>query len=63
MASLKPESILDLPDEVLEKIMALLTFNDLLSIRKLNKRLEHCQKRVLKKKPISKQLSLNILWQ
>ena len=54
MASLKPESILDLPDEVLEKIMSLLTFRDLFNIRKLNKRLEDCQKRVSKKKPISK---------
>ena len=61
MASLKPKSLLDLPDEVLDDIIVLLTFNDLCNIRKVNKRLEDCQKRVSKKKPFSKYFSLKFL--
>ena len=43
-----------LPDEVIEKIMAYLSFSDLLNLRKEGGRLEGCATRVLKKKPFSK---------
>ena len=51
---LKPKSILDLPDEVIEKMMSFLSFGDLYKLRKLGKRLADCTERVLKKKPFSK---------
>ena len=54
MASLKQNSILDLPDEVIEKMMSFLSFRDLYKLEKLGKRLADCTERVLKKKPISK---------
>ena len=50
----KPKSILDLPDEVIEKMMSFLSFGDLYKLRKLGKRLADCTERVLKKKPFSK---------
>ena len=53
MACLKQKSILDLPDEVLEKMMTYLSFSDLYKLRKLGKRLADCTERVLKKKPFS----------
>ena len=43
-----------LPDEVIEKIMAYLSFSDLLNLRKEGGRMEGCAIRVLKKKPFSK---------
>ena len=51
---LKQNSILDLPDEVIEKMMSFLSFRDLYKLEKLGKRLADCTKRVLKKKPFSK---------
>ena len=53
MACLKQKFLLDLPDEVLEKIMTFLSFSDLYKLRKLGKRLADSTERVLKKKPFS----------
>ena len=44
----------DLPDELIEEIMAYLSFNDLFNLSKINSRLNECSKRVSKKKPFSK---------
>ena len=43
-----------LPDEVIEKIMAYLSYSNLLNLRKEGGRMEGCAIRVLKKKPFSK---------
>ena len=51
---LKQKSILDLPDEVIEMMISLLSFCDLYKLRKQGKRLADCTERVLKKKPFSK---------
>ena len=54
MDHLVKKSILDLPDEVIEEIMAFLSFADLSNLRKAGKKLADCAKRVSKKKPFSK---------
>ena len=54
MECLAQKTILDLPDENLEHIMAFLSFADLSILSKCGNRLGCCAKRVLKKKPFSK---------
>ena len=54
MACLMQKSILDLPDEIIEEIMAFLTFNDLNSLRNTGKLLRDRANRVIEKKPFSK---------
>ena len=61
MACLKQKSLLDLPDEVLEKMMTFLSFGDLYKLKKQGKRLADCTERVLKKKPFSKCMII-IIW-
>ena len=45
------KSLLNFPDEIIEHILAFLSFNDLYNVGKVEKRLEDCAKRVLEKKP------------
>ena len=54
MAYLEQKTIFDLPDEIIEEIMTYLLFYDILNLNKLEKRLEDCVNRVMKKKPFSK---------
>ena len=54
MDHLVKKSILDLPDEVIEIMMAFLSFVDLSNLRKVGNKLADCAKRVSKKKPFSK---------
>ena len=49
METLKQKSISDLPDEVIKRIFGFLSYHDLLKLRKQNKRLKDCAKRVSKK--------------
>ena len=51
MACLEQKSFLNFPDEIIEHILAFLSFNDLYNVGKVEKRLEDCAKRVLEKKP------------
>ena len=46
----------DLPDEVIEEIMAYLSFEDLFNLSKIDSRLKECSKRVSKKKSFSKSI-------
>ena len=57
---LEKQSILDLPEEVIEEIMLFLSFSDLFNLIKVNKRLESCAKRVMKNKPFSKYIIKSI---
>ena len=61
MACLEHQSILHLPDEILEEIMIFLSFSDLFNLSKVDKRLQDCAERVLKKKPCSKYIKQSIL--
>ena len=54
MEYLEHQSILHFPDEVIEEFMIFLSFSDLCYLSKVEKRLQDCAKRVLKKKPFSK---------
>ena len=54
MDRLVKKSITDLPDEVIEIIMAFLSFTDLFNLSKEGKKLAECAKRVSKKKPFGK---------
>ena len=54
MDRLVKKSILDLPDEVIEIIMAFLSFTDLVNLGITRKKLADCAKRVSKKKPFGK---------
>ena len=54
MDRLVKKSILDLPDEVIEIIMAFFSFDDLFNLSKVGKKLADCAKRVSKKKPFGK---------
>ena len=54
MACLKQKSIHNLPDEIIENIIAFLSFDDIFNLNKVGKRLENCAKRVAKKKPFGK---------
>ena len=54
MTCLENKSIFHCPDEVIEEIMTFLSFADLYNLSKVEKRLQDCTKRVLKKKPFSK---------
>ena len=54
MECLEEKTILDLPDETLEYIMTFLSFADLFKLTKEGDRLEHCAKRILKKKSFCK---------
>ena len=54
MTSLNEKYILDFPDEVIEEIMAFLSYSDYFNLSKVDKRLQDCAERVLKKKPFSK---------
>ena len=51
MACLEQKSLLNFPDEIIEHILAFLSFSDLFNVGKVEKRLEDCAKRVLEKKP------------
>ena len=51
---LKHNSIPDLPNEVIEEILASLSYTDLKRLSREGNRLEECAKRVLKKKPFRK---------
>ena len=51
---LEKQSILVLPDEVIEEIMTFLLFSDLFNLSKVKKRLKNCAKRVMENKPFSK---------
>ena len=62
MASLKEKCLLDLPDDVIEEMMAFLSFCDLYKLRKQGKRLADCTERVLKKKPFSKYMKIIIVF-
>ena len=48
------DSLLALPDEVIEYIMSFLSFADLSKLSEGGKRLEDCAKRVSKMKPFRK---------
>ena len=54
MACLIQKSILDLPDEIIEKIMDFLQYKDLSNVRNTGKRLRDCTKRLIEKKTFSK---------
>ena len=54
MACLEQKTIFDLPDEIIEEIMTYLTFSDISSFSKVEKRLEECANRVMKRRPFSK---------
>ena len=54
IACLEKQTILDLPEEVIEEIMSFLSISDLSILSKVEKRLENCAKRVIKNKPFSK---------
>ena len=54
MALLEEESILYLPDEVIEHIMTFLSFADLFKLIKEGTRLGDCAKRGARKKPFRK---------
>ena len=56
MSSLEKISILDFPDEVIEVMMTFLRFSDLFNLSKVGKRFEGGAKRVMKKKPFSKNI-------
>ena len=51
MDRLVKNSMTDLPEEVIEIIMAFLSFTDLFNLSKAGKKLVACAKRVAKKKP------------
>ena len=51
------KSLHDLPNEVIEEVMAYLSFDDLFSLSKIDIRLKECSWRVSKKKPFSKFIS------
>ena len=51
-------SLLDLPDEVIEEMMTFLSFCDLYKLKKLGKQLEDCTEKVLKKKPFRKYMKI-----
>ena len=61
MACLEQISILDFPDEVIEEIMSFLSFSDYFNLRKVERRLEDCAKRVLKKRPFSKCIIVTLI--
>ena len=54
MDPLVNDSLLALPDEVIEYIMSFLSFADLSKLSEAGKRLEDCAKRVSKMKPFRK---------
>ena len=54
MECLAQKTLLDLPDETIEHILAYLSFADLSSLSKAGNRLESCAKRVSKFKPFCK---------
>ena len=54
MDSLVKDSLLNLPDEVIEYIMSFLSFADLWKLSEAGKRLEDCVRRVSKTKPFRK---------
>ena len=54
MAYLMQKSILALPDEIIEKIMTFLRFNDLSNLKNTGKRLRDCANRVIEKRTFSK---------
>ena len=54
MTCLEQKTIFELPDEILEEIMTYLLFYDFLNVSKVEKRLENCANRVMKKQPFSK---------
>ena len=56
MSSLEKMTILDFPDEIIELMMTFLRFSDLFNLSKIGKRFEDCAKRVMKKKPFSKNI-------
>ena len=58
---LEKQSILDLPEEVIEMIMSYLSFSDLFNLSKVEQRLEHYAKRVMKNKPFSKCTTKSII--
>ena len=58
---LEKQSILDLPEEVIEEIMSFLSFSDLFNLSKVEKRIENCTKRVMKNKPFSKYFVQSII--
>ena len=60
---LSRKCLLDLPDEMIEGIVAFLSFDELSSLYQLgNKRLYECAKRASKKKPFRKNSTLNNSW-
>ena len=52
--NLEQKSILDLPDEVIDEIMAYLSYNDLYKLRNVGSRLGDCAKEALKNRAFSK---------
>ena len=54
MDFLVKDSLLNLPDEVIEYIMSFLSFADLSKLSEAGKRLEDCAKRASKMKPFRK---------
>ena len=54
MDPLVKDSLLNMPDEVIEHVMFFLSFDDLLKLREEGKRLEDCARRVSKMKPFRK---------
>ena len=60
MDRLVRKCIADLPEEVIEIIMAFLPFTDLFNLSKAGKKLVACAKRVAKKKPYGEQNILKV---
>ena len=61
MEHLVKKSLLDLPDQAIEIILDYLSFDDLINLGKVQRRLATCVKRVSKKKPFSKYY-MNYKW-
>ena len=57
MDPLENDSLLVLPDEVIECIMSFLSLADLSKLSEIGKRLEDCAKRVSKMKPFRKYIT------